>query len=67
MIEQQRQSDHILESEDQCAARQLKHLQANARQLRAWLNDNLEDRKGANGRVNLFNRTDNESGKMSTG
>src|SRR5690606_19074360 len=67
MIEQQRQSDRHPEDEDQRAARQLERLQASARQLRTWLNDNPEDRKGVTGRVNLSNRTDNESAKMATG
>ncbi|WP_152386501.1 transposase [Azotobacter salinestris] len=67
MIERQRQSDHSPEGEDQRAARQLERLQASARQLRAWLNDNPEDHKGVTGRVNLSNRTDNESAKMATG
>lgn len=67
MIEQQRQSDRHPEGEDQRAARQLERLQASARQLRTWLNDNPEDRKGVTGRVNLSNRTDNESAKMATG
>lgn len=67
MIEQQRQCDKQPEHEDLRAARKLERLQANARQLRAWLSDNPEDRKGAKGRVNLSNRTDNDSAKMATG
>lgn len=66
MIERQRQCDKQPEDEAQRAARRLERLQADARQLRAWLNDNPEDRKGAKGRVNLSNRTDNESAKMAT-
>ena len=67
MIKQQQQSDRSPQDEDQRAARQLERLQASARQLRAWLHDNPEDRKGVTGRVNLSNRTDNESAKMATG
>jgi transposase len=66
MIERQRQCDKQPEDEAQRAARKLERLQDDARQLRAWLNDNPEDRKGAKGRVNLSNRTDNESAKMAT-
>ena len=66
MIERQRQCDKQPEEEAQRAARKLERLQADARQLRAWLNDNPEDRKGSKGRINLSNRTDNESAKMAT-
>lgn len=66
MIERQRQCDKQPEDQAQRAARKLERLQADARQLRAWLNDNLGDRKGAKGRINLSNRTDNESAKMAT-
>ena len=66
MIERQRQCDKQPEDETQRAARKLERLQADARQLRAWLNDNPEDRKGAKGWINLSNRTDNESAKMAT-
>lgn len=67
MIAQQRQSDRCPEDEDLRAARKLERLQASARQLRAWLSDNPEDRKGAKGRINLSNRTDHESAKMAAG
>lgn len=67
MIAQQRQKDRRPEDEDLRAARKLERLQASVRQLRAWLADNPEDRKGAKGRINLSNRTDNESAKMATG
>lgn len=66
MIEQQRQRDKQPEDDEARAARKLERLQADARQLRAWLQDNPEDRKGAKGRINLSNRTDNESAKMAT-
>jgi transposase len=66
MIEQQRHCDRHPDADDQRAARKLERLQANARQLRAWLADNPQDRKGAKGRINLSNRTDNESAKMAT-
>lgn len=67
MIERQRQCDKQPEDEALRASRKLERLQADARQLRAWLKDNPEDRKGAKGRINLSNRTDNESAKMATG
>ncbi len=66
MIERQRQRDKQPEDDEARAARKLERLQADARQLRAWLQDNPEDRKGAKGRINLSNRTDNESAKMAT-
>src|SRR5690606_9070779 len=67
MIERQRQSDKQPEDEAQRAARRLERLQADARQLRAWLNDNPEDRKGAKGRINLSNRTDTKTAQTATG
>ena len=51
----------------QCEAKKLARLQKEAQQLRAWLDKNPEDRKGAKGAVRLSNRTDNESAKMATG
>jgi transposase len=66
MIERQRQCDKQPEDDELRAARKLERLQANARQLRAWLSENPDDRKGAKGRVNLSNRTDNDSAKMAT-
>src|SRR5574340_1268966 len=47
-------------------ARKLERLQQEARQMRAWLAANPEDRKGSRGSVRLSNRTDNESAKMAT-
>lgn len=52
--------------EAQREARALEQLQREAKQLRAWLDENPEDRKGAKGAVRLSNRTDNESAKMAT-
>lgn len=45
----------------------LERLKANVRQLRGWLSDHPEDRKGAKGRLNPYNRIDNKSAKMATG
>jgi transposase len=47
-------------------ARSLERLQREAKQMRAWLAVNPEDRQGAKGRVRLSNLTDNESAKMAT-
>ena len=41
-------------------------LKQDAAQLREWLKDNPEDRKGAKGAIRKSNRTDNESAKMAT-
>jgi transposase len=46
--------------------KKLARLQKEAEQLRDWLEQNKEDRKGAKGSVRLSNRTDNESAKMAT-
>ena len=47
-------------------AKQLARLQREAKQLRDWLADNPEDRKGVKNGIRLSNRTDNESAKMAT-
>jgi len=47
-------------------ARKLERLQKEAQQLRDWLKNNPEDRKGSKGSIRLSNRTDNESAKMAT-
>ncbi|MDP2832770.1 MAG: transposase [Pseudomonadota bacterium] len=47
--------------------RTLERLQRDAKQMRDWLKNNPEDRKGASGNVRLSNLTDNESAKMATG
>ena len=41
-------------------------LKQDAAQLREWLKDNPEDRRGAKGSIRKSNRTDNESAKMAT-
>lgn len=53
---------------DTKAAQRHARLSKEAADLRAWLNDNPTDRKGAGKRsgVRLSNRTDNESAKMAT-
>ncbi|MDR4460953.1 MAG: IS1182 family transposase [Nitrospirales bacterium] len=68
MLERHRQADSALT--DAVAVRreasQLARLQQEAQQLRAWLDNHPDDRKGAKGAVRLSNRTDNESAKMAT-
>lgn len=47
-------------------AKKLARLKEESQQLRAWLEKNKEDRKGAKNAIRLSNRTDNESAKMAT-
>ena len=47
-------------------ARQVERLDREAAQIRQWLSDHPEDRKGTKGKVIKSNRTDNESAKMAT-
>jgi transposase len=49
------------------AAQRIARLQHDAAQLRGWLADHPEERRGATGGVRKSNRTDNESAKMATG
>jgi transposase len=46
--------------------RQIESLAHDAAQLRQWLKDNPEERRGAKGSIRKSNRTDNESAKMAT-
>jgi len=68
MLERHRDADAAPQAERDEAreARSLERLQKEAKQVRDWLNDHPEDRKGAKGSVRLSNRTDNESAKMAT-
>jgi transposase len=52
----------LAEKETQRIAR----LQQDAAQMRQWLKDNPDDRRGAKGSIRKSNRTDNESAKMAT-
>jgi hypothetical protein len=47
--------------------KRIERLTRDAAQLRQWLEDNPEDRRGAKGSIRKSNRTDNESAKMATG
>jgi transposase len=53
--------------EQQRLARSLERLREGAEQLREWLHEHPQERKGPNGKVRQSNRTDNESAKMATG
>jgi len=68
MLDRHRDADAAPQAERDEAreARSLERLQKEAKQVRDWLNDHPEDRKGAKGSVRLSNRTDNESAKMAT-
>ena len=44
----------------------IERLQADAAQLREWLTDHPQDRKGSKGTLRKSNRTDNDSAKMAT-
>ena len=46
--------------------KKLERLQREAQQLRDFLKQNPEDRRGSKGSIRLSNRTDNESAKMAT-
>jgi transposase len=47
-------------------ARKLERLQKEAQQLRDWLKQHPQDRKGSKNKIRLSNLTDNESAKMAT-
>jgi transposase len=47
--------------------KRIERLTRDAAQLRQWLEDNPEDRRGAKGSMRKSNRTDNASAKMATG
>ncbi len=69
MLEQHQSADRAPDDDETAKrqARKLERLQAEAQQLRDWLKNNPEDRKGSKGGVRLSNRTDNDSAKMATG
>ena len=52
-------------TEAQALAR-VERMKHDAAQIRQWLNDNPNDRKGTRGTIRKSNRTDNESAKMAT-
>src|SRR3989338_4528466 len=68
MLERHREADQRANEPDLQAreTQRITRLQTDAAQLRAWLTDNPEDRKGSKGTIRKSNRTDNESAKMAT-
>lgn len=68
MLERHREEDRRAMEPDlkEKETRRITRLQKDAQQIRQWLADNKEDRKGSKGAVRKSNRTDNESAKMAT-
>ncbi len=68
MLERHREADQrAIEPDLQAKETQrITRLQTDAAQLREWLTDHPEDRKGSKGSIRKSNRTDNESAKMAT-
>jgi transposase len=68
MLERHRQTDDQPLEPDLAKkeSKRIEQLQQGAAQMRQWLKDNPEDRRGAKGKVIKSNRTDNESAKMAT-
>jgi hypothetical protein len=62
---QQADANHTDEAATQREAKQLERLHREAKQLRDWLANNPEDRKGVKSGIRL-SRTDNESAKVAT-
>ena len=48
-------------------AKRIERLKRDAAQIRGWLADHPEERRGVKGSIRKSNRTDNESAKMATG
>jgi len=51
---------------DTNARRRIEHLERDAAQLRHWLQDHPDDRRGSRGSIRKSNRTDPDSAKMAT-
>jgi len=68
MLARHRENDALPVEPDLAAkeARSIERLTREAAQMRQWLTEHPEDRKGAKGKVIKSNRTDNESAKMAT-
>ena len=68
MLDRHREADdqalepNLAEKEDA----RIERLKQDAAQLREWLKDHPEDRRGVKGSIRKSNRTDNESAKMAT-
>ena len=61
--EDQRTSEPDLQAKE---TQRITRLQTDAAQIREWLANNKEDRKGSKGAIRKSNRTDNESAKVAT-
>ncbi len=68
MLERHREADRRTNEPDLQAkeTQRLTRLQTDAAQVRQWLTDHPEERKGSKGTIRKSNRTDNESAKMAT-
>ena len=68
MLERHREEDQKAVEPDlrEKEIRRIARLENDAAQLKKWLADNPEDRKGSKGATRKSNRTDNESAKMAT-
>jgi hypothetical protein len=68
MLERHREEDQRAMEPDLKAkeTQRITRLQTDAAQIRQWLTDHPEDRKGSKGATRKSNRTDNESAKMAT-
>ncbi|HQT71285.1 MAG TPA: IS1182 family transposase [Thiobacillus sp.] len=68
MLERHREADSQPVEADlkQKEIQRISRLQTDAAQLRQWLANHPEDRKGSKGTIRKSNRTDNESAKMAT-
>lgn len=70
ILEQHRSADAAGEEGEMALSaqvqRRLERLQREAAQIRAWLSEHPDDRKGPSNHVRQSNRSDNESAKMST-
>ena len=68
MLARHREEDSLLVEPDLRAkdAKRIKRLEHDAAQLRGWLTEHPEDRRGPKGSIRKSNRTDNESAKMAT-
>jgi len=68
MLERHREADGRAIEPDLKAKeiQRLARLEGDAEQVKQWLTDHPEDRKGSKGAIRKSNRTDNESAKMAT-
>ena len=68
MLERHREADQRAIEPDLQAkeCQRIERLQQEGAQLRGWLAEHPEDRKGSKGKIRKSNRTDNESAKMAT-